>query len=205
MKKLFTSAGVALLIAGAGAVLPNAAQAQSITPDSAAPKGNNYGLVQSIDSQALQVRGADGTTQVYPLDEGVTPPSNLGPGDLVVFDTNKQGVVKNIQPPVQSRVTSGTVDRIEGDQVTYVPDGGSAPVSTTVSPTTISRLGLTEGQSIQVTEYQGIGTTRVCSVPVAVVEPPPPEVAPPIPFTGGAEPPPPEPVQIAPGPIDALW
>jgi hypothetical protein len=201
MKKLFTSAGIALLIAGAGAVLPKAAQAQSVNPDSA-PQGNNYGLVQSIDGQALQVRGADGTTQVYPLGEGVTPPSNLSPGDLVVFDTNRRGVVRSIQPPVQSRVISGTVDRIEGDQVTFLPEGGSAPVSTTVSPTTISRLGLAEGQGIQVTEYQGIGTTRVCSVPVAVVEPPTPAPAPPIPF-GGAEPPPPEPLPAQ--PLEALW
>ncbi|MEO0373892.1 MAG: hypothetical protein AAF329_04560 [Cyanobacteria bacterium P01_A01_bin.17] len=200
MKKLFTGAGVALLVSAA-ALAPKAAQAQEITPDSA-PKGNNYGLVQSIDSQALQVRQADGTTQVYPLGEGVTAPENVGPGDLIVFDTNRKGVVKSLQPPVEDQVVEGTVERIEGDQVTFLPDGGTAPLSTTVAPETASRLGIAEGERVRVTQYAGIGTTRVCALPAPVVEAPPPEVAPPIPF-GGAAPPPVDPP--APVPIPALW
>jgi hypothetical protein len=200
MNKLFTSAGVALLVSAA-ALAPKAVQAQEITPDSA-PKGNNYGLVQSIDTQSLEVRQADGTTQVYPLDEGVTAPPDIGPGDLIVFDTNRKGVVRSLQPPAEDQVVEGTIDRIEGDQVTFMPDGGTAPLSTTVAPETISRLGIAEGQRVRVTQYAGIGTTRVCALPAPVVESPPPEAAPPVPF-GGAEPPPVEPP--APVPIPALW
>lgn len=199
MRKLLTSAGAALFVVGAAALMPNTAQAQSITPGSV-PKGNNYGLVQSIDAQALQVRQANGTTQVYPLDEGVTPPENLSPGDLVVFDTNKKGVVKSIGVPEQEQVLEGTVDRIEGDQVTFLPDNGSAPVSTTVAPDTIARMGLAEGGRLRVTQYAGLGTTRVCGLPTPVVETTP-EPAPSLPF-GGAEPPPEPPPAV---PIPALW
>ncbi len=202
MKKLFTCAGVALLAAGTAALAPNSAHAQSAINPSSAPTGNNYGLVQSIDSQALQVRQADGTTQVYPLGEGVTPPSNLAPGDLVVFDTNRKGVVKSLQPPSEERVLEGTVDRIEGDQVTFLPDGGAAPVSTTVTPTTASRLGLAEGQRLRVTQYAGIGTTRVCALPAPVVESIP-ETAPQLPFGGVPEQP--QPFIEAPPEVPALW
>lgn len=208
MNKLFTGAGVALIISAA-ALAPKAAQAQEITPDpiqaeeitpTSVPNDTGYGLVQSIDNQALQVRHASGTSATYPLGEGVTAPADLSPGDLVVFDTTRKGVVKELSSTAPDRTYEGTVQKIEGEQVSILPDGASAPESTTISPETATRLGIAEGERVRVTNYAGIGTTRVCALPAPVVEAPPPEVAPPVPFGGGEPAAPPAPV-----PIPALW
>lgn len=207
MNKLFKGAGVALIISVA-ALAPKAAQAQEITPDpvqaeeitpASVPNDMGYGLVQSIDSQALQVRHASGTSATYPLGEGVTAPDDLSPGDLVVFDTTRKGVVKELSSSAPDRTYEGTVQKIEGEQVSILPDGASAAESTTITPETASRLGIAEGERVRVTNYAGIGTTRVCALPAPVVEAPV-TPAPAVPFGGGEPAAPPLPV-----PIPALW
>lgn len=202
MKKLLTSLGFSLaVVAGLPLVSASSVFAQEeITPNTP-PVGANYGLFQSADSEAVRVRLADGSSQTYPLGNGVAIPSSVNSGDLVLFNANRKGVLKEFSAAEKSEVVIGTVDRIEGDSVTLLPDDGLSPMGTTIPEGTISRLGLAEGQRLRVTKYQGSGITRVCALPAPVVEvaPPPVVAPPPIPVRGGPEPLP------DPEPIRALW
>jgi hypothetical protein len=149
-----------------------------------------YGLVRSFDGQRLDLVMMDGTSKTFEL------PPNIGgsvpdvqPGSLVALDVVKKNstVIQGLQPAIEDRLFTGKVTNIAGDQVTLVSEDGET-LTTTVSESTIARMGITPDMALDVQQYSNVPTTKVCiRKPIAVVDPPQPAPPPPIitpqPFT----------------------
>jgi hypothetical protein len=167
----------------------------TITPSDKA-KGSNlpgeYGVVRNVSGNTVEVRTLDGTSKTLTVsDPG--PLASVKRGDIIGYDVDKSGNVTRLEPPEVESTFEGTVSAIDEDQVTFTSATGET-LTTTIRPSTMSRLGLTTGKQATVTRYRGTWATKVCCV-----EPPapPPVEETPVqpPPAGGVEVPPPEPVK----------
>jgi molybdopterin-binding protein len=159
------------------------------------------GLVKSYQGNSLQVRLSDGTNQTYQIDPTVTGSSEIRQGSFVSLDMDEQGKVKTLEMAEVDKVYDGTINNITDDQVTLDLEDGST-YTATISPATVTRMGLESGSPLKVTTYKGTTATRVClgqkATPIAA---PPPVSEPPEPVGGGEL----EPTPALPPQPRALW
>jgi hypothetical protein len=160
---------------------------QAITPAAKADLPNTYGILQSVDDKALVVRLLDGKTETYTLGPD-TPPPTYSRGDIVGFNANKKKVATDIQAPPVERQFEGTVSAIDKDQVTLTSTSGET-LTTTISPETMSRMGIATGKELTVTQFANTWATKVCN---RVATPAPTPQAAPTPAPFQPTPPPPE-------------
>jgi hypothetical protein len=213
MKKKLTGAGLALVgaLSAAFAVpahaadpTPNApAPSESITPTAKAKLPSTYGVVQSVSSSTLVVRLLDGKTVTYSLAEPGAQTTSYSRGDIIGFDTDEQGMAKNVQAPAVERQFEGTVSAIKKDKVTLTSSSGET-LTTSISPATIARMGIATGKELTVTQFAKTWATKVCNraVPAPIpqaVEPTPIPVVPQPPTGGGGFP------ALPPTPVKGLW
>jgi hypothetical protein len=223
MKTILTGTGLAIAIAGAVSIFsampayaqttaqttitPTTTPGSALTPEEVGNLPKNYGLVGSdfLGGTTLQVRTMDGATQSYKVSPEVASSLSLRRGELVGFDTDEQGMITSLRPPSVARQYQGTIQNIAYSEINgtnvgtitlELPDGSVE--TTQANATTITNSGLSQGDELVVTEFQGTYATKLCR-PVAVAPPP---IAPPPPVE---LPPPPTPEGGVIEPIPALW
>jgi hypothetical protein len=188
-------------------IFPGSGSTQTVEPSTESsssvlqPTGkvaDYYGLVRSFDGQNLDLVMMDGTSKTFEL------PPNIGgsvpdiqPGSLVALDVVKKNstVIQGLQPAIEDRLFTGKVTNVSADQVTLVSEGGET-LTTTVSESTIARMGITPDMVLDVQQYSNVPTTKVC-IRKEIAEVPAPPIQPPAPiFT---------PQPAAPPIIDGFW
>ncbi|PSB01231.1 hypothetical protein [Merismopedia glauca] len=159
------------------------------------------GLVKSYQGNNLQLRLSDGTNQTYQIAPTVAGSTEIRQGSFVSLDMDEQGQVKTLETAEVDRVYDGTINNIAEDQVTLDLEDGTT-YTATISPATVTRMGLESGSPLKVTTYKGTTATRVClgqkATPIAA---PPPVSPPPEPVGGGEL----EPAPALPPQPRALW
>jgi hypothetical protein len=183
-------------------------QAPTPTETTSAPVNPQVvGLVKSYQDNNLQVRLSDGTDKTYKIDPTMSGSTDVRQGSFVSLGMDEQGQVKSMEMAEVDKVYDGTVNKIDNDQVTLDLEDGTS-YTTTVSPATITRMGLGSGSPLKVTTYKGSTATRLClgqkATPIAAPPPPvtPTNVAPPPEPVGGGEL---EPTPALPPQPRALW
>lgn len=184
-----------MMVVSAVSLRPTIVAAQEATSDSISPTTTvgqapqNYGIVRSAGLNTLEIRHLSGGYRTYSASSDLTSSVALGPGDLVAFEADARGTLTQLQPPRISQIFEGTISNIQGDQVTIIATDG-ASLTTTLAPHSISRLALTPGKGLSVTQYEGTSATKVCCISKPAQQQLP-----------SVTPPPESPVQ----PIPALW
>jgi hypothetical protein len=178
-------------------------------PGTAKANPQTVGLVKSYEDGNLELRLADGTSQKYQIAPEVAGSTDIRQGSFVSLGMNEKGGVKSLETAEVDKVYNGTINKIEDDKVTMeLEEGGS--YTTTIAPTTLTRMGLAMGSPLKVTTYRGTAATRLCMGQKATPVAAPPPAAAPVP---AATTPPPEPIgggEIEPAPAlppqpRALW
>jgi len=161
--------GLSIMVVGAVSLHPAIVAAQEATSDSISPTTTvgqapqNYGIVRSASLNTLEIRHLSGGYRTYSASSDLTSPIALGPGDLVAFEADANGTLTQLQSPRISQIFEGTISNIQGNQVTIVAVDGSS-LTTTLAPNSISRLALTPGKGLSVTQYEGTSATKVCCI-----------------------------------------
>jgi hypothetical protein len=168
-------------------------------PGTPVPTSENVvGIVKSVNGNQLEIKLPDGQIQLYEAPPSFST-SSLTPGSFVQATLDPTGkTIQDIKIPSVSKVLSGVIKTVNGEEVTLELADGTTEV-TTINEATAERMNLTPGVPLTVTSYTGIPETKLCPTLLATCcqKPADPVVLPVAPPTlgptGGGNPRPPRP------------